>query len=79
MDTLTFNSPILLRHLTFSEAKKAPIAEINLARVLEGMNMEMDQVRLSLSLFLSLASLELQLIVLLFFSSVRRPLHSHGL
>lgn len=45
MDTLTFNSPILLRHLTFSEAKKAPIAEINLARVLEGMNMEMDQVR----------------------------------
>ncbi|KAL7414298.1 PIN domain-like protein [Mrakia frigida] len=43
MDTLTFNSPILLRHLTFSEAKKAPIAEINLARVLEGMNMEMDQ------------------------------------
>jgi len=50
MDTLTFNSPILLRHLTFSEAKKAPIAEINLARVLEGMKMEMDQVRLSLFL-----------------------------
>lgn len=44
MDTLTFNSPILLRHLTFSEAKKAPIAEINLSRVLEGMKMDMDQV-----------------------------------
>jgi hypothetical protein len=30
MDTLTFNSPILLRHLTFSEARKLPIEVIKL-------------------------------------------------
>ncbi|KII86699.1 hypothetical protein PLICRDRAFT_43350 [Plicaturopsis crispa FD-325 SS-3] len=43
MDTLTFSSPILYRHLTFSEAKKQPISEINLARALEGLEMEMSQ------------------------------------
>lgn len=52
MDTLTFNSPILLRHLTFSEAKKMPISEIHLGRALEGLEMTMSQVRLSFSLFL---------------------------
>jgi flap endonuclease-1 len=45
MDTLTFSTPILLRHLTFSEAKKQPINEINLAKTLEGLEMEMSQVR----------------------------------
>ena len=43
MDTLTFNTPILYRHLTFSEAKKEPINEINLQLVLEGLEMEMSQ------------------------------------
>ncbi|KZT25418.1 PIN domain-like protein [Neolentinus lepideus HHB14362 ss-1] len=43
MDTLTFNAPILLRHLTFSEAKKQPISEINLAKALEGLEMDMSQ------------------------------------
>ncbi|OAX41669.1 PIN domain-like protein [Rhizopogon vinicolor AM-OR11-026] len=43
MDTLTFNSPILYRHLTFSEAKKAPISEINLQKALEGLEMDMSQ------------------------------------
>ncbi|EIN12797.1 PIN domain-like protein [Punctularia strigosozonata HHB-11173 SS5] len=43
MDTLTFNAPILLRHLTFSEAKKTPISEINLAKALEGLQMDMSQ------------------------------------
>ncbi|KAG8874838.1 Elongation of fatty acids protein 2 [Tulasnella sp. 331] len=43
MDTLTFNSPIIYRHLTFSEAKKAPIQEISLARALEGLEMNMSQ------------------------------------
>lgn len=45
MDTLTFASPVLLRHLTFSEQRKEPIQEINLAKVLEGLDMSMDQVR----------------------------------
>ena len=45
MDTLTFHAPILYRHLTFSEARKAPIAEINLDKVLEGLEMNMSQVR----------------------------------
>lgn len=44
MDTLTFNAPILLRHLTFSEAKKAPISEINLKQVLEELEMDMERV-----------------------------------
>ena len=47
MDTLTFNSPLLLRHLTFSEAKKAPISEINLKVVLEELDMTMERVRLA--------------------------------
>ncbi|RDW22944.1 flap endonuclease 1 [Yarrowia lipolytica] len=39
MDTLCFGSPVLLRHLTFSEAKKMPISEINFAKILEGLEM----------------------------------------
>lgn len=45
MDTLTFNAPIIYRHLTFSEAKKQPIAEVNLQKALEGLEMNMSQVR----------------------------------
>ena len=45
MDTLTFNAPVLLRHLTFSEQRKEPIQEIHLDRVLEGLNMDLNQVR----------------------------------
>lgn len=45
MDTLTFNSPIVLRHLTFSEARKMPIDVISLTEVLEGLELTMDQVR----------------------------------
>lgn len=44
MDTLTFAAPILYRHLTFSEAKKQPISEINLQKALEGLEMDMSQV-----------------------------------
>jgi flap endonuclease-1 len=44
MDTLTFKTPILFRHLTFSEAKKQPISEINLQAALDGLGMDMDQV-----------------------------------
>ncbi|KAF5366769.1 hypothetical protein D9758_006490 [Tetrapyrgos nigripes] len=43
MDTLTFNAPILYRHLTFSEAKKQPISEINLQAALKGLDMDMSQ------------------------------------
>lgn len=46
MDTLCFNSPILLRHLTFSEQRKEPIQEIHLDKVLEGLGMERPQVRI---------------------------------
>ena len=45
MDTLTFNAPILLRHLTFSEQRKEPIQEIQLSKVMEGLHMEREQVR----------------------------------
>ncbi|GAA6060447.1 hypothetical protein JCM10212_000040 [Sporobolomyces blumeae] len=43
MDTLTFNSPVLLRHLTFSEARKMPIDVITLDNVLEGLELTMDK------------------------------------
>ncbi|QRW00622.1 Flap endonuclease-1 protein [Ceratobasidium sp. AG-Ba] len=43
MDTLTFNAPVLYRHLTFSEAKKAPISEIILEKALDGLSMNMEQ------------------------------------
>ncbi|KAI1909671.1 Elongation of fatty acids protein 2 [Ophidiomyces ophidiicola] len=43
MDTLCFDSPILLRHLTFSEQRKEPILEIHLDRVLEGLQMDRKQ------------------------------------
>lgn len=49
MDTLTFSTPVLYRHLTFSEARKQPISEINLAKALEGLEMEMGQVSESFS------------------------------
>ena len=45
MDTLCFDSPILLRHLTFSEQRKEPIQEIHLDRVLAGLSMDRSQVR----------------------------------
>ena len=44
MDTLTFNTPILFRHLTFSEAKKQPILEVDLKKALDGLDMTMSQV-----------------------------------
>ncbi|KAI0826903.1 PIN domain-like protein [Trametes gibbosa] len=43
MDTLTFGAPIIYRHLTFSEARKTPISEINLQKALEGLEMNMSQ------------------------------------
>jgi flap endonuclease-1 len=43
MDALTFGTPILLRHLTFSEARKMPIKEFHLASIMEGMEMTPDQ------------------------------------
>lgn len=49
MDTLCFDSPILLRHLTYSEQRKEPIQEIHLDRVLAGLGMERKQVSLLLS------------------------------
>ena len=46
MDTLCFDSPVLLRHLTFSEQRKEPIQEIHLDKVLEGLAMDRKQVGL---------------------------------
>ena len=47
MDTLTFDSPVLLRHLTFSEARKMPIDIITLDNVLQGLELTMDKVSLA--------------------------------
>ena len=43
MDALTFGSAILLRHLSYSEAKKQPILEFHLRAVLESLDMNMAQ------------------------------------
>jgi len=39
MDALTFGSNILLRHMTFSEARKMPIQEYHLNHILEGLEL----------------------------------------
>lgn len=44
MDALTFGSDILLRHLTFSEARKMPIKEFNYKRILDGLLFTPEQV-----------------------------------
>lgn len=75
MDTLTFGTPILLKHLTFSEAKKMPVHEVNLKKALEGLNMEMDQVRSHNSL--SLQSLFDDIVILQL--KVHRPMYLAGL
>ena len=41
MDALTFGTPILLRHLT--DAKKIPVAEYNLQKVLDGLKIDMEE------------------------------------
>ncbi|CAH1102340.1 unnamed protein product [Psylliodes chrysocephalus] len=43
MDALTFGSKVLLRHLTFSEARKMPIQEIHLDKVLEGLEVTQNE------------------------------------
>jgi flap endonuclease-1 len=43
MDALTFGTPILLRHLTFSEARKMPIKEYHIEAVLRELKLTTDQ------------------------------------
>ncbi|ETN84369.1 putative flap structure-specific endonuclease [Necator americanus] len=43
MDALTFGSDVLLRHMTFAEARKMPIKEFSLARILADFDMTREQ------------------------------------
>lgn len=43
MDALTFGSPVLLRHMTFSEARKIPIKEFTFQKILEQMELTYDE------------------------------------
>jgi flap endonuclease-1 len=43
MDSLTFDTPLLLRHLTFSEARKMSILEIHLNEALQGLELTREQ------------------------------------
>jgi flap endonuclease-1 len=43
MDTLTFGSPVLLRHLTFSESRKMPIKEFIHEKMLSGLELTEEQ------------------------------------
>jgi len=42
-DALTFGTPILCRHFTFSEARKMPIMQMQLDEVLSGLELNMEQ------------------------------------
>lgn len=44
MDALTFGTDILLRHLTFSEARKMPVQEFYFEKILKGMEFTKEQV-----------------------------------
>lgn len=43
MDALTFGANILLRHMTFSEARKMPVQEIHYEKVLKGLEVESNE------------------------------------
>jgi len=43
MDALTFGTPILLRHMTYSEARKMPIKEFHLEKVLAEMELTQQE------------------------------------
>uniref|UniRef100_A0A8D0B1V0 Flap endonuclease 1 n=1 Tax=Salvator merianae TaxID=96440 RepID=A0A8D0B1V0_SALMN len=43
MDCLTFGSPVLMRHLTASEAKKLPIQEFHLTRILQDLSLDQKE------------------------------------
>ncbi|KAF6215520.1 hypothetical protein GE061_010275 [Apolygus lucorum] len=43
MDALTFGTSVLLRHMTFSEARKMPIQEFHLDQVLEGLKLTQNE------------------------------------
>ncbi|KAF3775855.1 Flap endonuclease 1 [Nymphaea thermarum] len=43
MDSLTFGAPRLLRHLMDPSSKKVPVMEIEITKVLEELNLSMDQ------------------------------------
>lgn len=43
MDTLCFDTPILLKKLMLSEQKKEPVQEIDLQKALEGLSFDRDQ------------------------------------
>lgn len=43
MDGLTFGTDILLRHMTYSEARKMPIKEFNLQKVLNGLELTREE------------------------------------
>jgi flap endonuclease-1 len=43
MDSLTCGTPLLIRNLTYSDARKAPLMEISMDKVLSGLDLTMDQ------------------------------------
>jgi len=43
MDALTFGADVLVRHLTFSEARKMPIREFALSKVLHGLGINFEE------------------------------------
>lgn len=44
MDALTFGADVLLRHITFSAARKIPVQEFHLNKVLSALELTRDEV-----------------------------------
>ena len=65
MDAMTFGTPILLRHLNFSEARKMPVQEIHLETVLQEMGLTSEQV-FSLFIFIFLYLFWISLLTFVF-------------
>lgn len=70
MDALTFGTNILLRHLTFSEARKMPVQEFFYDRILQELEFTKEQVMNHNQLILTGISLIYSIIYLIYYYSI---------
>lgn len=70
MDALTFGCNVLLRRVTFSEARKMPIQEIQYDKVLNGLGLTRDEVHFFKTCSTMLINLQNQLIFVYLFQFI---------
>lgn len=79
MDALTFGTNILLRHLTFSEARKMPVQEFFFDKVLQGLEFSKEQVSVPFNLSIQNTQRLISVLLLSFSQTVYRSVHFVGL